>query len=1079
MSADRFLAPERWARLEQVFLEALEADSTQRQAVLDRRCGEDRELRQKVERLLAARAGAEEFLGSLAQRAGVPFPGPAPERSLEGRRVGAYRLRHEIGRGGMGAVYLAERADGEFEKRVAIKLLPLGLGIGAARRRFLAERRILARLEHPGIARLLDAGMDQDGTPFIVMEYVEGEAITRHCDRVRCSIEQRIELFLQVCDAVGYAHGKQVVHRDLKPANILITPEGTVKLLDFGIAKVLDTVPGLESTLTAWGGSPMTVAYASPEQIVGESVGFASDVFQLGILLYELLTGRPPFEPVSAGSWAELVRAIGVRRVIPPSMGVGLPEREGGGCAGPDPVERARMRRTGVAALRARLAGEMDAILFKALRRDPARRYASVAALVRDIQRYRDGRPIAAGLEMSVRPRRGERVEPVPSDPRPRAVSPPSPSSVRRDQVVVLPFKVPTGSALEYLRLGLASLFAAALDDSGVLSVVESPSVRPDQLGAGVYVLGEVEATARGVRLVASLHETGSPEVPRARASAECAVDEIVEAAETMAMQLFCAMAPAHSADLTVAAASAGPSLAVFKLFLRGEQALHAGNFFMAAESYQAAVEMDPEFAIGYYRLALAAFWAQNTSPARSFAAEAAARGDRLPPRARQLLAALERYLDGELAEAEQGYAAVLENSPYDLEAAFLCGSLLFYHNSLRGRPQVEARPYFERVLSIQPDHVLALLYLSTIVAHSGDLQALSVVTRRIVECYPDGGPPGYPVVARTQEAFAGDDLGERDAAIEELRRAGSQAAFTALHVVTGLAGGFDGIERITRLMVDEPESPPGIQATGHLVRAHLEKGRGRLGAAARELELAEGLGSAAARETRALFALCPFLPASTEELAALRETVDAWQVTELPDAPPPIPHFAPHHGVHAGIRWFLLGLLHARLGDDEAALERAASLDVAAARSTEVTLASFAQTVRAEVAWRRSGPEAALAVWEAHELRTSLGRALSSGFYTHIYARFARAELLRATARRDEALGWYATFGENTVHDLAYLAPARLRQAEILADQGHAAGAIGHYERFVTLWRDCDPRVRPLVEAARRRISTSELQRT
>jgi tetratricopeptide (TPR) repeat protein len=298
-------------------------------------------------------------------------------------------------------------------------------------------------------------------------------------------------------------------------------------------------------------------------------------------------------------------------------------------------------------------------------------------------------------------------------------------------------------------------------------------------------------------------------------------------------------------------------------------------------------------------------------------------------------------------------------------------------------------------------------------------------------------------------------------------------AAITALHVVTGLPGGFDGAERIAGLLVEDSANPSAIRATGHIVRAHIEKGRGRIGSAFRELELAEALGSVEARETRALFVLCPFLPASTAELEALRGAILGWKLAELPDAPPPIPHFASHHSVHAAMRSFLVGLVQARLGEYDDALERAASLDAAAVSSDDVALGSFAQTVRAEVEWRRSGPAAALAVWDTHELRTSLERALSSSFFTHLYARFARAEVLRAAGRRDEALGWYATLGENTVHDLAYLGPAQLRQAEIVWEVRDYGRAAGHYERFLMLWRDCDTTVRPLTDAARRALDT------
>jgi serine/threonine protein kinase len=355
-------APERGDRIRAVFLEALVTDPGGRALVLDRACGSDAALRQEVERLLAASGDADEFLNDLGRRAIVPLSdvvaaGGVREPLAAGRRLGAYRVIRELGRGGMGAVYLAERADEQYEKLVAIKLLPLGLGGATAHERFLAERRVLAQLEHPGIARLIDAGVADEGTPYFIMEYVEGEAITSYCDRAGCSMGERVALFLQVCDAVEYAHRHHVIHRDLKPANILVTPEGRVKLLDFGIAKVLDGGRGGPSRLTRPGGTPLTPSHASPEQMTGGAIGITSDVYQLGILLYQLLAGRPPY-CLAGRTSAEAVRVV--LEEVPTA-----------------PSEAAH--------------GDLDAVVLKALRKEPDRRYASVAALARDVARSMDG----------------------------------------------------------------------------------------------------------------------------------------------------------------------------------------------------------------------------------------------------------------------------------------------------------------------------------------------------------------------------------------------------------------------------------------------------------------------------------------------------------------------------------------------------------------------------------------------------------------------------------------------------------------------------------------------------------------
>jgi serine/threonine protein kinase/tetratricopeptide (TPR) repeat protein len=397
-------APVRGERIRAAFLEALATEPGSRRLVLDRSCGPDAELRRDVQRLLDASADADEFLNDLARRAIAPFASTQPEPVPEGRRLGAYRLIRELGRGGMGAVYLAERADEQYEKQVAVKLLPLGLGSAAARERFVAERRVLAQLEHPGIARLVDAGVAEDGTPYFIMEYVEGEAITSYCDRTGCDVAARLRLFLQVCDAVEYAHRKHVVHRDLKPANILVTADGTAKLLDFGIAKVLDDELAAASTLTRWGGSPLTPTCASPEQVAGGVIGVTSDVYQLGVLLYHLLTGSPPYS-LTGCSPAEAMRVVLDHVPAPPSE-VADPTAAAADPGAAAAAEPGRRRGTAAAPPPGRWNAALDRVVLKALRKDPARRYPSAAAFALDIARYVDGRQVLARRESrSVRAR--------------------------------------------------------------------------------------------------------------------------------------------------------------------------------------------------------------------------------------------------------------------------------------------------------------------------------------------------------------------------------------------------------------------------------------------------------------------------------------------------------------------------------------------------------------------------------------------------------------------------------------------------------------------------------------------------
>src|SRR5687768_7864196 len=287
------ITPERWQQVKHLLAEAMELDTARQRRFLDSACADDGDLRAEIDLLLAHRVDTSSDLMEqcAADASLLRFDDDVAQT---GNRIGPYRILREIGRGGMGAVYLAERDDEQYRQQVAIKLINPGLGGETIRRRFRNEMQILADLNHPNIARLFDGGETTDGVPYLVMEYVEGSPINRYCNEHNLSTEQRLRLFCSVCDAVQYAHQHLVIHRDLKPGNVLVTSEGLPKLVDFGIAKLLaDGRSVSEATATAM--PFMTPEYASPEQVRGLSVTTAADIYSLGVVLYELLSGRLPY----------------------------------------------------------------------------------------------------------------------------------------------------------------------------------------------------------------------------------------------------------------------------------------------------------------------------------------------------------------------------------------------------------------------------------------------------------------------------------------------------------------------------------------------------------------------------------------------------------------------------------------------------------------------------------------------------------------------------------------------------------------------------------------------------------------
>jgi eukaryotic-like serine/threonine-protein kinase len=386
------LSPERWQRAKQILQGALDVNPARRSAFLDEACAGDGEMRNEVESLLQSNEDAGSFLESpaLAESAITEL-----DMGLElavGSRLGAYRIVQEIGEGGMGVVYQAIRDDDQFRKLVAIKILKQGLDSRYILRRFHNERQILAHFDHPNIAKLLDGGTTEDGRPYFVMEFIAGKAVNDYCDERRLSIDERLRLFLKVCSAVQYAHQNLVVHRDLKPSNILVAEDGEPKLLDFGIAKVLDDEREITATLRA-----MTPEYASPEQVLGQPISTASDIYSLGVLLYELLAGRRPYT-LRNRTPLEAAEVIVKSEPTRPSLAIAQEPVKGGGTAGAETrtIDVSARRSETPERLRKRLAGDLDNIILMTLRKEPQRRYQSVEQLAGDIRRYFDGRPVAA-----------------------------------------------------------------------------------------------------------------------------------------------------------------------------------------------------------------------------------------------------------------------------------------------------------------------------------------------------------------------------------------------------------------------------------------------------------------------------------------------------------------------------------------------------------------------------------------------------------------------------------------------------------------------------------------------------------
>ncbi len=380
---------ERWNRIQEIFEAAVDADSSQQEKIVRTACGDDEAMFAEVMALLAADSEGHSLLDHRSAIEALP-----EATSLVGEQLGPFLLKEEIASGGMGSVYLGVRVDKQFEQTVAVKVIQQGLNTSVILKRFYQERQILARLQHPNIAQLIDGGLTPDRRPYFVMEYVDGEPIDQYCRKRALSVAARLNVFLQACEAVEFAHSNLVVHRDIKPANILVGNDGRVKLLDFGIAKVTEGAEGAADSpaLTLTGFRALTPRYASPEQLRNETITTASDVYSLGVVLYELLTGHYPYQ-AKRDSAAEFERAVITQEPERPSSVVLRKD---------DAITRPGDKignREDLHKLRRQLRGDLDTICITALRKDLQRRYHTVRQLTDDIRRYLSGFPIEARMD--------------------------------------------------------------------------------------------------------------------------------------------------------------------------------------------------------------------------------------------------------------------------------------------------------------------------------------------------------------------------------------------------------------------------------------------------------------------------------------------------------------------------------------------------------------------------------------------------------------------------------------------------------------------------------------------------------
>ena len=706
--------PARWQRLQALFAEALALPAAEREGFVQRAAGDDTQLAIELRRLLAQDAAADadhsvhQAIARAAQQA------LAGERSgVLGRRFGAWRVVAHIADGGMGAVYRVERADGQYEQPAALKLLNPALISPQAAERLAQERQILARLAHPHIARLLDGGRGDDGAPWLVMEYVDGQPIDRWCHGQGLDTAARLRLFVQVCGAVDHAHRHFVVHRDLKPSNILVDTEGRPRLLDFGIARLLEPGDEAAAGLTRSGERVLTPSHASPEQVSGGAITTASDVYALGVLLYEVLTGQLPHE-ASSGNPAELARAIVERDPPRPSRAVtGSGDASTGGRR--LAALQARGERLTPERLARELAGDLDNIVLMALRKEPARRYASAAELADDIERHLQHRPVRARPDTA-----GYRL---------------------RKLWQRHPVAVPATALALMLAAGGAGLFTWRLAEERDRALAAEAQAQ----AAAAFSAGVLARTAA--------QDSGEREVP--------VLTLLERAAERSGSEL--AGDPRVGAQVDLALGRALTSWGAYEQALRVLQRAHERSRSLGEPGLRAQAEALDAQSVALHDLG-------RLEPALALTREAAALWQRIGTPAERAESTLNIAMGLNSLRRRDEAEPVFREAIAQLRAAHGAdhASTAFAINNLawglhaRGRLQ-EAAPLYEEALAMQrrlglnfADQGQTLNNLAGLYHDTGDIDRAEVLWREVKDGYEAlFGPDGHPAVLRAYSMAA------------------------------------------------------------------------------------------------------------------------------------------------------------------------------------------------------------------------------------------------------------------------------------------------------------------------------------
>ncbi|MCK6619057.1 MAG: protein kinase [Calditrichaceae bacterium] len=985
-------------------------------------------------------------------------------KNIVGKTISHYHILGKLGEGGMGIVYKAE--DIRLKRLVALKFLPHHLTRdNQAARRFTTEAQAASALDHQNICTIYEIDETEDGQMFITMAHYEGETLQEKIAKGPLSTEEATDIIIQIARGLSKAHQKNIIHRDIKPGNIIVQEDGTVKIIDFGLSKLLN-----QRDITKTDIPQGTVGYMSPEQAQGRKTDHHTDIWSVGVLLYEMLTGELPFE----GGYDQVI-LYNIVNSEPKALNE----------------------------LRPDLPDEWQSLIDKALNKNQDARYQTIDELIADLQSLQRGE---VGKKRKIPIQRFSFSKKavklsfvlilllvtfgaisqflIRSEVKDENTS----INLSERVVAIFPFSFRGNPELNYLGEGMADLLNTALDGAGELRSVDPNALlshlKREQInnvdlesgyqiashfGAGNYILGFIVEAGEKLRVGATLYNTTKKTIIT-NVTIEGNVKELFTLIDRLTSQLLAGQLTRADTELSSLTHHTTDNLEALKAYLQGVHDERTGHLVLSFEAFQRATELDSTFALAWLRLAFNAFeWQLNFDAAREAASKAIRHKERLSEHGLLKLEAMNALLAGDITEALRVLRSIVAKYPDDARAWSSLGSVLLFANPMFGKSITEARFAKERAMFYQPDFAPYYQQLSVIALRERKSSEFDSLRERLVAISSN---QDWFWQLEATNVFLKNDPIEQKRFSDEATYKNDALLKMAVMCMSQLIEDLDAAITFASALAN-PSRSPSTQGEAHLILSNLYAGKGQLNLAKQELALAANLETTKALSitSEAFLTLFPFHHPPKDDLKNMSDRLKIWNVENLDEYPSTMRVYR-YYGMYYIIKNYLLGMLELHQGDKYQAINYAEKIEQAQVHPDIGSLGQDLGTgIRAQIARAEGNEQKALEILQRVSFKRIYFLFLDRPFHSCLYDRWQRAELLNSFERYDEALSWYEAISEHGAASL-FLAPSHLRRAEIYEKLNQTDKSIQHYEKFIDLWEDADTQFQPKIEEARKRVA-------